>query len=166
MSQSFSNSVQAVRSQIIPRFKAPWGSVTFYLQLILGIIAGAGLGIWYPLWSHPVSGINWDDVATAILTYFPAIAAAGLVDFQQDDQKYWQRFGLIIAVLFVPLFLLAASISSTGCRIFVALMLSFLSIAFWCCANGENPHYQDIDPEAPTPPPSKGLKGDTAGFAV
>jgi hypothetical protein len=166
MNLKITNSVQAVRAQIGPRFLAPWCSVTFYAQLLLGIIGGAGLGIWYTIYHNRYLGWDWDSMAVALFTYFPAIAAAAFIDFQQDKEKYWQQFGVAASVPFAVLFFVAASLPGPGWRFTVAFMASILSIAFWCVANGENINYRDFDPNAPTPPPKTKMQGSTEGFVT
>ena len=128
------------------RFNAPKWSVTFYAHLFLAVLLGGGAGIWYTLYE---SGFHSKSLAGPLLTYFPALVAAALIDFTHEKQPYLRSFGLISGGVFLIIFFFAA-LSEANWKLVWALGGTLLSVFFWWVANGEKECFRDVQPDAST----------------
>ena len=105
------------------------------------------------------------QVATTILTYFPAIVAVALLEFVEEDQLYLRNFGISSALFLAVIFLVAATRTDSYMKYSWALVGSALSILLWWIANGENPRFRDYNPRnalaaPPNTPPAGGIPPD------
>ncbi len=121
------------------RFETPIKSVTFYAHLALAVLLGGGAGIWYSFFQN---GLSIEPLAAALLTYFPALVAAAIIDFTHEEKAYLRSFGLIAAGVFLVIFLTAATRTPTW-QLVWATGGTCLSIAFWWLANGEKGIFKD-----------------------
>lgn len=165
MSQDLTASIGLLCSDTRRRLCAPVRSVTFYAHLLIAVLVCGGLGIWNTLYQCKLNS-QWDllNIAAALYTYFPAIAAAALIELTHERQPYLRSFGLISSVFFVCIFFFATT-TQPNTRMIFAGIGALLSILFWWIANGEKDCFKDIDPNAATPDPEKeALKGDSTGW--
>lgn len=146
------------------RLKTPIKSVTFYLHLFGAIIICGGAGIWYTWYQD---GFVVQKLSGALLTYFPALVAAAVIDFTHEDQPYLRSFGVLSGILFITLFLITVSRDSNSyCQFGLALVGTVLSILFWWFANGEKRCFKDVVPINAAGGQSAGrmLPGTTKGW--
>jgi hypothetical protein len=134
------------------RFAAPVKSVTFYCHLFVGVIVFGGLGVYFAVWN---SDWSMSDTSAALLCYFPALAAAAMLEFDTQEQPYLRSFGILALVIFIILFLLGIK-SEYGWQFFWAAAGTILSILFWWVANGLNDRFNDVKPQS-------ALGGDPSG---
>jgi len=165
MSQDLTASIELLWRDARRRLWAPVKSVTFYAHLLLAVLVCGGLGIWNTLYQCKLNG-QWDmlNIAAALYTYFPAIAAAALIELTHERQPYLRSFGLLSAAFFVGIFFFATT-TQPETRAIWAGIGALLGVLFWWIANGEKACFKDIDPNAATPDPAKEeLTGDSTGW--
>ncbi|MCE9610334.1 MAG: hypothetical protein K8R23_09090 [Chthoniobacter sp.] len=164
MSQDLTASIDLLFRDTRRRLCAPVRSVTFYAHLLLAVLVCGGLGIWNALYQCKLME-QWDmfNIAASLYTYFPAVAAAALIELTHERQPYLRSFGLLSGALFVGIFFLATTTQPLTRLIFAGIG-AVLSVFFWWIANGEKDCFKDIDPNAPTPDPNTELEGDTTGW--
>ena len=162
--KEFRTSLQALRYEIPSRLSAPWGSMTFWCHLVVGVVACGGLGIWNAIYQTQWNGWRWEDIAAALYTYFPAIAATALLEFHSEEQEYWKSFGLFWIIPFVIIFFFASTVHPMWMRFVIAFGGTLLALLFWCVAIGANDCFRDLKPEAATPAPDAPLQGDSKGW--
>ena len=87
MSQDLSASIELLYRDTRRRLCAPVKSVTFYAHLLLAVLVCGGLGIWNTLYQCKLNS-QWDTftIAAALYTYFPAVAAAALIELTHERQ--------------------------------------------------------------------------------
>jgi hypothetical protein len=146
MSSEPVDSIKPLLRDLKRRWNAPKRSVTFYKHLIVGVLVGGGAGIWFTLCKK---GMDTPEVAAALLTYFPPLVAAGVIEFTQERQPYLQSFGLIAAAFFLMLFLVAVFVPPAF-QLLLALASAILSVLLWWVAVGEKDWVRDIRAEAAT----------------
>jgi hypothetical protein len=139
-------SIDVICGVLIRRMRAPGRSVTFYAHLFLAVLLGGGAGIWFTLLK---SGFDVDKLAAALLTYFPALVAAALIDLTQERQPYLRSFGLISAGGFLTIFVIGAT-RVHGAQCAWAFLGALLSVLFWWIANGDKTWVRDVAPDAAT----------------
>jgi hypothetical protein len=139
-------STDLIGQDLTRRLRAPCKSLTFYAHLFLAVVLGGGAGIWFTIYS---SGLDVDKVSAALLTYFPALVAAAVIDFTQEKQIYLRSFGLIAAGIFFIIFMAAAT-EPAGFRCFWGSLGALLGVLFWWVANGEKSWVIDVDAENAT----------------
>lgn len=141
------DSISLLRNDLRRRLIAPVRSVTFYCHLLLGIVVGGGLGIWYTIGAFINNG-KFDSAtcATAIFTYYPALVAAALLEFIQEKQPYMRSFGILSMALFAVLFFSILLIPPWA-QIALSIVASFLAILYWWIANGEKSFFRDVNPD-------------------
>jgi hypothetical protein len=132
-------SIGLLRRDLARRFKTPYKSVTFYAHLSLAVVLGGGAGIWYAIFQN---GLQTETLAAALLTYFPALVAAAIIDFTHEREPYLRSFGLIAAGIFLVIFLAAVTHPPFG-QLLWAMAGTILSITFWWLANGEKECFKD-----------------------
>jgi len=125
------------------RFLAPSKSVTFYCHLFVGVIVFVGLGVYFAIWRADSIG----ETSAALLCYFPALAAAAMLEFDSQDQPYLRSFGILALVIFLILFLFGVK-SGSGWQFFWSVIGTLLSIMFWWVANGLNDRFNDVKPQS------------------
>lgn len=155
------NSIELLLADLRRRFWAPTRSVTFYTHLLLAVVVGGGLGVWYQVIYRGLIRETWDvdAISAHLFTYFPAIAAVALIDFTQEPQPYLRSFGLCAAGLFAGIFGLAVTTSKWP-QLSWAIIGSLLAVFFWWVASGEKDCFKDINPSAATPDPTVQMSGD------
>jgi hypothetical protein len=126
------------------RFLAPRKSVTFYCHLFVGVIVFGGLGVYFAIWQ---SHWSMSETSAALLCYFPALAAAAMLEFDTQDQPYLRSFGILALVSFVILFLFGID-SNAGWQLFWSVIGTTLSVLFWWVANGLNDRFNDVKPQS------------------
>lgn len=136
-------SLDLVGRDLTRRLNAPIKSVTFYAHLLVAVLLGGGAGVWYSIYQN---GLEMQPLAAALLTYFPALVAAALIDFTHERQPYLRSFGLIAAGVFLTIFLIAAT-RTPYWQCAWALGGTIMSVLFWWAANGEKSCFKDIDYE-------------------
>jgi hypothetical protein len=144
-------SLDLLPTELARRFLAPRKSVTFYCHLFVGVIVFGGLGVYLAIWQ---SHWSMHETSAALLCYFPALAAAAMLEFDAQDQPYLRSFGIFALVIFVILFLLGID-TDYGWQFFWSLVGAALSILFWWVANGLNDRFNDVKPQS-------ALGGDTS----
>jgi len=137
-------SLELLPDDLRKRFLAPSKSVTFYCHLFVGVVVFGGLGVYFAIWH---SHWSMSDTSAALLCYFPALAAAAMLEFDIQDQPYLRSFGIIALVIFVVLFLFGSQCGS-GWQFFWSVIGTILSILFWWVANGLNDRFNDVKPQS------------------
>jgi hypothetical protein len=145
-------SLKLLPGDLRKRFLAPCKSVTFYCHLFVGVIIFGGLGVSLAIWK---SDWSMSEISAALLCYFPALAAAAMLEFDTQDQPYLRSFGILALVIFVILFLLGID-SGSGWQFLWSSVGTGLSILFWWVANGLNDRFNDVKPQS-------ALGGDPSG---
>jgi hypothetical protein len=141
MEASF-ESLGFLKQDLKRRLKTPIKSVTFYAHLFLAVLAGGGAGIWYTMYQD---GFAMEKLAAALLTYFPALVAAAVIDFTHEEQPYLRSFGLLSGLVFFVIFMAAITRASTShWQFFWAFVGTVFAILFWWFANGEKPCFKDV----------------------
>lgn len=169
MSVANINSLARLKIDIKERLTTPTRSITFYTYLILSVVGGGGLGVWYYLYSIAFQNEPYCNkvMSAALFTYFPSVVAAGFLETARERQPYWRSFGQLIGFIFAILFLLAVSFSGKT-QLVTAALSSVLAVLFWWVANGDKDFFADISTEssvnAPTSMPlakSKSIDSNT-----
>lgn len=137
-------SLKLLPGDLRKRFAAPVKSVTFYCHLFVGVIVFGGLGVYFAIWN---SDWSMSDTSAALLCYFPALAAAAMLEFDTQEQPYLRSFGILALVVFIILFFLGVK-SESGWQFFWATIGTALSILFWWVANGLNDRFNDVKPQS------------------
>lgn len=141
MEASF-ESVGFLKRDLKRRLKTPIKSVTFYAHLFVAVLAAGGAGIWYTMYQD---GFGMEKLAASLLTYFPALVAAAVIDFTHEEQPYLRSFGLLSGLGFFVVFMAAVTRASTSHWQFCwALLGTLLGILFWWFANGEKRCFRDV----------------------
>jgi hypothetical protein len=145
------NSIEPLCADLRRRIRAPIRSVTFYTHLLLAVMVGGGLGVWYEVFYRGVVLDKWNmhAISAALFTYFPPLVAAALIDFAHERQPYLRSFGLSAAGLFGIIFALAVMTSDIWSLRWSGLG-SILAVLFWWVASGEKDCFKDIHPESAT----------------
>ena len=173
--KKIANSFRPLGRDLCARMATPFGQVTFWVYLLIGIILCGGVPIWVELLRHFAIGAtqNTESIRTAINAYYPAIGCAAAVQlaFASGEKKYLNSFSFFAAFFFfvfsgLTLFLEKTPVTPSSWVIGIAGCV--LAIAMWWIANGLDPTYQDtVDPDAPLGgSPQSPLVGDTTGFTV
>jgi peptidoglycan/LPS O-acetylase OafA/YrhL len=140
------HSIALIGPDLKRRLRAPCKSLTFYAHLFLAVLLGGGAGIWFTAFK---SGLDVDRLSAALLTYFPALVAAALIDFTHEKQPYLRSFGLIALCWFVAIFAIAATREHAEQFVWASLG-AVCAVFFWWVANGEKPWVQDVEAENAT----------------
>jgi hypothetical protein len=145
-------SLELLPHDLWERFVAPVKSVTFYCHLFVGVIVFGGLGVYFAIWAS-----HWlmKDTSAALLCYFPALAAAAMLEFDSQPQPYLRSFGIIALVTFIILFAFG-TLSSAGWQFFWSIVGTILSVLFWWVANGLNDRFHDVKPQSALGPDPAG----------
>ena len=140
---SRTGSIALVFEEFTRRFVAPRKSVTFYAHLMVGIIAGSGLGIWNALYQCKLLG-HYDllIIAASLYTYFPTIGVAVVFDLTHEKYRYMKSLGFILVAVFLFLFFLSTT-TSPEWRCIWGILSSILAVVLWWLVNGDKPLYQD-----------------------
>jgi uncharacterized membrane protein len=139
------DSINLLRLELHRRFWTPMRSVTFHTHLLVSIVAGGGLGIWYSCWRiycHESTDIS--EISSAAFTYFPAIVAPVLLDLSQEDEPFMRSFAWLAALAFFCLFFWCIHVPPGICQLFLAVICALLSILFWWVVNGDNERFKDL----------------------
>jgi hypothetical protein len=146
------HSLELLPQDLRERFVAPVRSVTFYCHLFVGVVVFGGLGVYFAIWAS-----HWSmrDTSAALLCYFPALAAAAMLEFDSQAQPYLRSFGIIALVIFIILFVLGI-LSKAGWQFSWSIVGTFLSILFWWVANGLNNRFHDVKPQSALGPDPAG----------
>ena len=148
------NSLSLLRADFNRRILAPVKSVTFYTHLICSVILGGGIGVIYTIYTCCVDD-TWslNTVSTSLLTYYPALVAASILELQQDNQPYRRNASLLFLFLFILVFLVAVCNPAPFGRFIIACIGTLFSILVWWFANGEKSYFYDIIPTDATQDP-------------
>jgi len=154
----------------------PAAQVSFWVNLVIGVIAFGGIGVWFELLKHFTSTLpegNFSNLTTALNTYFPASvwAASMQMVMAEEDKKYLRSFAYgissILLVLSIVL-LFGEDVITARWSLGLGLMASIVAIVMWWVANGREEMFHDVvEPDAPIGGSvSSLLKGDTTGYTT
>jgi hypothetical protein len=169
------NSFASLGHDLVYRLKSPVASVTFWTYAVIGIVIFGGLAIWIELCKYvfldPDGKATSDGIRLAVNTYFPAVgcSAAQQLFISEKQRTYLRSFGYFLSVAFMLacLFSFLIQIEHPMWSLWLGIALSVLAILVWWIANGNDPTFQDPDPEGPIGGnTSAPLPGDTKGFSV
>lgn len=141
------DSITLLVNDLRRKFRFPLKSMTFYTHLLLSVVGGGGLGIWYVIIMSYHTG-KWllPNLSSALFTYFPAIVAIAVIELIQEKQPYMRSFGLFSAFCFLVLFLMSV-LSDNIWQLAWSLSASVLAVLFWWGVSGEKSCFVDIVPE-------------------
>jgi hypothetical protein len=140
------------------------------MYLFLAVVVAGGLGVWVELKNVIIGGTNdYSNLLLAIYTYFPAIAAAPVLQLVLREEKYVRSFGLIIGSVLLILGVTTFPDTNSGPSLFlICVPASVVAVLFWWIANGTDPNFDDkVHPEDSLGGSTESEPtGNTAGFKL
>lgn len=138
-----------IKGELKKRIMAPTKELTFWLVLVLSILAFGGLGVWFEViqyWRGPGDATS-DAVLTALVTFCPALVGTSAVQLicQDDAEKPLILFGILCVVFFIVVAALLVFVPGLERHIaFLCAGVAYLgAIGVWWVANGLDPTLRD-----------------------
>lgn len=168
------NSFPLLWEELVQRFMAPVGQVSFWVFLILGILIFSACGVWIELGKYFLSACkSLDGVQTAIFTFIPAIACTATMQiiYSNNNKKYLMSFGYAVGIVLllgaIGLLILSEHLPPAF-SMSMGVLLSIISILTWWVANGlDLTLYDNVAQDVTTGgDPGKPLAGSVVGFKI
>jgi len=149
------------------RIKKPIGHPSYWFYFLVIVTGAGGIGVWKAVFLDKC----FQAVASNLMTFFPAVAAASAFEIVLGKDDYKTPKSARVATLFVGLLLIVAVAiiwpnDSTALATVTGTIAALISLVLWWIANAENTALLDSPPgkEAFGGPVSGEVEGDVSEF--